>query len=136
MTLKIVIKNNLPRVIGIGACLAAGISHGEIRLIPGANVVDAEEWKRAKGSVSKPNKILAGYIDRDEIEEGDSSDDADSLPSKPTDAIKRVKETLDMRKLRAWAEVEKRAPVLNAITKQIAEIDSREKKPDEAGATE
>lgn len=128
---KIIVKNNLPRVIGIGACNVKGKSYPEMKLVCGANVIDADDWKKAK----EQDKILAGYVEREEVEEGETTDDSGNLPNKPTDAIKLVKETLDRKRLAGWLESEKRAPVRSVIEKQIAEIDSRGKKTDTNGET-
>lgn len=123
---KIIVRNNLPRVLGIGACNVKGKSYPELRLIPGANEVDAEDWKKAK----EADRILAGYIEREEIEEGETAEEGGALPTKPSEAIKRVKETLDVKRLRGWLDDEKRPSVRDAIDKQIREIDSRAKKAD------
>lgn len=116
------IQSNLPRHHTIGAGGAKGATHGEIVLKPGRNDINTEDWDKVKGL-----PVMRHYITKGEIEEKDKIDTAGITDLKPGEAIRKVKDTLDVETLRKWAEGETRVAVTGAITEQITRVESQRK---------
>ena len=95
--------------------------HGRVRLIPGANAIDANDW----AAVRKLG-LIKHYIDKGLIVEGTTvAGDLGSLEGvKPDEAIKLVGETLDRKRLTTWLEMESRPAVKSAIESRLAAVDS------------
>jgi hypothetical protein len=96
--------------------------HGKVRLMPGANTVNFDDWQAVKKL-----PLIKLYLDKELIVEGDTLDgEVKTLAElKPAAAVKLVGETLDKKRLEGWLEVEDRAPVRKAIETRIAVIDSQ-----------
>lgn len=88
-----------------------GTVHETLQLIPGANRVQADAWKRFSkeceqdvkgGALRVMTKAISSYEERD--------------------AVELVRNTIDMPLLKAFRSVDKRKLVRKAIDKQISEI--------------
>lgn len=108
---KIFVQNTEPRIHGVGA---------NIRLAPGVNIVDAEEWEKAK----EIKLIREHYIENEILIEMGPVPTGDALPRDPKEAIRIVDETVSLKLLREWSERENRPLVSMAIKDQIAKVDA------------
>jgi hypothetical protein len=120
---QIIVHNNMKRPIAYSALLLGqGIGQPRLtvarQLIPGANQVDAEEFKQA----TKKSPVWAKWLEDKAVEVREGGSFAD-LSEK--DAVAVVKDTLNVELLNSWAEDEGRAPVKKAIKNQLRELDKR-----------
>lgn len=104
--------------------------HGAVRLMPGANTVNYDDWQAVKAL-----PIIKHYLEKEVIVEGDTIDGEVKVLGdlKPAAAIKLVNDTLDKKRLEGWLESEDRAPVRKALESRIAAIDAQrrdDKKPE------
>lgn len=102
-----------------------------LRLLPGVNRVDSADWAAALKSAEEAraknkSRMLPWYIDNGHIRVLDEDSDLSGTPV--TAAVQLVNKTFDKKLLRAWSGVEKRKPVLEAITTQLEKLDGS--KPD------
>lgn len=116
MAKMVEIKNNMARLFMIGA----GKEHGKINLMPGNNMVDANDWKAAKSL-----KVVAHYLDSRDLEETVVADDDNLAQLSVGAAANRVLECLDSMRLKSWLTEENRPAVRKAIEDQLAKINSR-----------
>lgn len=91
-------------------------------IIPGANDVSDDAWRKAKS-----NPVISGWVESGWIKE----QEAQSLAGlKANEAIALVKDTFSMELLGKWLEEEQRKTVIEAIEAQMKEL---ERKPEKAG---
>jgi hypothetical protein len=97
-----------------------GTVHERLQLLPGANRVPAETWKRfgkecdgdiKGGRLSTMTKALSAYEERD--------------------ALELVKNTIDMPLLKAFRNADKRKAVRKAIDNQMREITGKPRDADD-----
>lgn len=116
MALRIVI-NNQARLERIGIGYMPDAHDVEIlQLKPGVNVVDCDEWERAKAL-----ETIRDRLDADLLEEGDEVEDEKSALGEMDEraARKLVGKTYSVPTLAAWQSIEERAPIRKAIKAQI-----------------
>lgn len=126
MATKVTITNHLPRVHAIADLCV---------LRPGANLVDADAWAKAKAL-----PLVRHHVEAGDLSEGEGEIDSEASGTEiAADALaglnvkkatELVASTTDVRALRAWAEVETRATVKKAIALQLETINAHEKADD------
>lgn len=101
--------------------LACAVDAEVLQLKPGLNPVDAEKWERALKNQTVQalvkSKILV--VDKTRTQNGNISELA------ITKAVKLVMGTYDKDILEGWALAEERAPVLQAIEKQLDLLENK-----------
>jgi len=102
------ITNKEPRIHHLGE---------HVRLLPGANEVDAKAWEAAKKIA-----VVRHYLDEGTFIEH-ATKSATAIGSlAPAEAIRLVGETFDEALLQQMRAAEKRAEVLAAIEAQVAKV--------------
>ena len=133
--MAILVKNNLPRVIG---CAHRG---QPVMLLPGVNPVSLEQYETLRA-----NPVVLGWFDRKELEvltvvkepktqepelfsddigqpepEQDEPFDIGSVSVRSAASI--IAETYDVRLLREWRDSDERSSIKSACEKQLRAID-------------
>ena len=100
-------------------------SPAKLRLVPGANDVADKDWDQIKGHKKVKKLMSEGKI---KLMAKVESDDAQSSLSKIEDVgscVKIVAETFDTNLLEKWKLSETRPPVVQALAKQLKDIEER-----------
>ena len=108
---KVLINNTVPRIQTIGVRQDDG-EILDIKLMPGINEVDADQWAKAV----KDSPVLKNKVDEEEIVvQGTGT----ILNSRLPDAKRIISQTLDRELLTAWKAADKRPAVIAAIDEQL-----------------
>jgi len=108
------IKNNTPTVLGFGSKEKSG---QVLVMKPGVNDVPGQFWEQVE-----THPTVKVWMDEGKLEvlTEDVKVPADKVLNglKPADAVKVVKDTLDVELLDVWMKTEKRPAVVKALKKQ------------------
>ena len=119
-----------------------GKAEKTIYLVPGANEVETSEWEKAKINPQIQDQIKKGYFKEfgieKEVEKSVLNEETgkkekqkvkEVVPAKiseldASEAVALVKETADLKTLKAWQKIEGRDEVRACIANQIEDIES------------
>jgi hypothetical protein len=134
MPKTIEITSHMPRLHIVGAghgpavkdgdTVKPGPKHGKLTIKPGSNDIDAATWEQVRGL-----PVIKHYLGKGKDEgliEGETSESDGGLADmRPGEAARKVKDTLDLAKLREWEAAETRPPVLGEIKAKIKKLEAQ-----------
>jgi hypothetical protein len=106
-----------------------------LRLVPGANAVDAATLERANAHPMFQVWKKKGLVTLAKVAVGKNDDGSQDLPESlagmtARDAIGLVKATTDMAALERWQGIEERATVVKAVAERIEELGGSDENDD------
>lgn len=120
---KITIESHMPRLVLIGAGGKKGSEHPEIQIMPGSNFIEREHWQAVRDNAMPATEAM---VANGELEEGEDDRDRE-LPRGAAPALKLIGSTYSIAQLQRWRESDNRPPIVAAIEKQIASLQSAKK---------
>lgn len=124
-----IIHWGLPNMLTGYAAQKNGIAvQSRFQLIPGNNEIADTEWEDIKKHPLVKQYMSDGVIT--EVTKPDGKKAGEGLAKfSPEEAKKIIKDTFDLRLLKAWTEKEGREVIKTAIETQIKSIEEKTKKP-------
>lgn len=134
MPKTIEIFSHMPRLHIVGAghgpavkdgdTVKPGPKHGKLTIKPGSNDIDATQWQQVRELPVMKHYLALGKAEG--LIEGETSEGDGGLAElRPGDAARKVKDTLDLAKLREWEAAETRPPVLGEIKAKIKKLEAQ-----------
>jgi len=134
MPKTIEITSHMPRLHIVGAghgpavkdgdTVKPGPKHGKLTIKPGSNDIDAAHWQQVRDLPVMKHYLALGK--NEGLVEGETSEsDCGLADMRPGEAARKVKDTLDLAKLREWEATETRPPVLGEIKVKIKKLEAQ-----------